>query len=69
MSFSRSDIFFESFGQLCRGWLYLPAATGPHPVIVMAHGFGAVKEMGLDAYAERLGLTPEQLRTIQERIQ
>ena len=53
MSFSRSDISFESFGQLCRGWLYLPAAAGPHPVIVMAHGFGAVKEMGLDAFAER----------------
>ena len=53
MSFSRSDSSFESFGQLCRGWLYLPAAAGPHPVIVMAHGFGAVKEMGLDAFAER----------------
>lgn len=53
MGFSRSDISFESSGQLCRGWLYLPAAAGPHPVIVMAHGFGAVKEMGLDAYAER----------------
>lgn len=53
MGFSRSDISFESSGQLCRGWLYLPAAAGPHPVIVMAHGFGAVKEMGLDAYAKR----------------
>lgn len=52
MGFSRSDISFESSGQLCRGWLYLPAAAGPHPVIVMAHGFGAVKEMGLDAYAK-----------------
>ncbi|MCW8873395.1 MAG: alpha/beta hydrolase [Xanthomonadales bacterium] len=53
MSFSRSEISFESAGQHCRGWLYLPVAAGPHPVIVMAHGFGAVKEMGLDAYAER----------------
>jgi pimeloyl-ACP methyl ester carboxylesterase len=53
MDFSRDDISFESAGQPCRGWLYLPAATGPHPVIVMAHGFGAVKEMGLDRFAER----------------
>jgi pimeloyl-ACP methyl ester carboxylesterase len=53
MEFSRSDISFPSSGQLCRGWLYLPAAQGPHATIVMAHGFGAVKEMGLDRFAER----------------
>jgi pimeloyl-ACP methyl ester carboxylesterase len=32
--------------------LYLPAG-GPAPVIVMAHGLGAVRGMRLDAYAER----------------
>ena len=53
MNFSRSDISFASCGQRCRGWLYLPEARGPHAVVVMAHGFGAVKEMGLDRYAER----------------
>jgi pimeloyl-ACP methyl ester carboxylesterase len=53
MEFDRHDISFSSAGQPCRGWLYLPAAAGPHPVIVMAHGFGAVKEMGLDRFAER----------------
>ena len=36
-----------------RGWLYLPdEPRGPAPAIVMAHGFSAVKEMYLDAYAE-----------------
>ncbi len=33
-------------------WLYRPAAAGSHPLIVMSHGLGAVKEMGLDHYAE-----------------
>jgi len=32
---------------------HTPAGEGPHPVIVMGHGLGAVKEMRLDAYAER----------------
>jgi len=36
-------------GVLLRGWYY-PAA--PAPVVVMAHGFSAVKEMYLDRYAE-----------------
>jgi len=53
MDFSRSDIAFPSSGQLCRGWLYTPAAPGPHATVLMAHGFGAVKEMGLDRFAER----------------
>lgn len=51
----RQDIAFESSGQICRGWLFLPATsgTGKPPVIVMAHGLGAIKEMGLEAYAQR----------------
>src|SRR5205823_9537461 len=40
-------------GMTLRGWLYLPdRAAGPVPTIVMAHGFSAVKEMYLDAFAE-----------------
>ncbi|WAC57311.1 alpha/beta hydrolase [Gordonia sp. SL306] len=52
---SRRDVEFRSggAGDLCRGWLYLPDAATPAPVIVMAHGLGAVKEMRLDAFAER----------------
>ena len=53
MDFSRRDIVFPSSGQLCRGWLYTPAAPGPHATLLMAHGFGAVKEMGLDRFAQR----------------
>ncbi|MGE3286863.1 MAG: alpha/beta hydrolase [Pseudonocardia sp.] len=49
----RSDIEFDADGTTLRGWLYLPPGhEGPHPAVVMAHGFTALKEMGLDDYAE-----------------
>jgi uncharacterized protein len=48
----RTDIEFDADGVCLRGWLYQPTGTGPHPLVVMAHGFSAVKEMGLDDYAE-----------------
>jgi uncharacterized protein len=49
----REDVEFDAAGVRLRGWLYLPdEARGPVPAIVMAHGFSAVKEMYLDAYAE-----------------
>ncbi len=52
------DAEFATAGQRLRGWLYLPEnrpdkRNGPLPAVVMAHGFSAVKEMFLDAYAER----------------
>ena len=52
---TREDISFLSDGQRCVGWFYHAEADGPadKPCIVMAHGLGAVKEMRLDAYAER----------------
>lgn len=34
-------------------WLYRPPGSGPAPLLVMAHGLGAVRTMRLDAYAER----------------
>lgn len=52
----RTDISFASGdnNELCRGWLYLPDdRRGRVPAVVMAHGFGAVKELRLDAYAEK----------------
>lgn len=54
MTTSRSDIEFKSgpAGALCRGWYY-PGRSDDAPVIVMAHGLGGVKEMRIDAYAER----------------
>jgi uncharacterized protein len=49
----REDVEFDAAGVRLRGWLYLPdEPRGPVPAIVMAHGFSAVKEMYLDAYAE-----------------
>jgi alpha-beta hydrolase superfamily lysophospholipase len=49
----RNDIEFEGFdGTTLRGWWYEPPERSA--AIAMAHGFSAVKEMALDAYAERL---------------
>lgn len=49
----RLDVQFTSGDALCAAWLLLPNSDTPAPVIVMAHGLGAVREMRLDAYAER----------------
>ncbi|MGM0563898.1 MAG: alpha/beta hydrolase [Pseudomonadota bacterium] len=55
-AFERSDVHFRSGSDVCHAWLYRPAsaaATEPLPVIVMAHGLGAIKRGGLAAFAER----------------
>lgn len=49
----RINVEFQSGGESCAAWLYLPESTKPAPVIVMAHGLGAVRSMRLDAFAER----------------
>ena len=50
----RKDIEFKTEdGIKLRGWHYLPEKrTGKVPIIVMAHGFSAVKEMYLDRFAD-----------------
>jgi fermentation-respiration switch protein FrsA (DUF1100 family) len=49
----RDDIEISAEGATLRGWLYLPEGNSrPVPAVVMAHGFSAVKEMYLDAFAE-----------------
>ena len=52
---TRTDVTFPSGDATCAAWLYTPKtpATGKRPIIVMAHGLGGVKEMRLDAFAER----------------
>jgi cephalosporin-C deacetylase-like acetyl esterase len=50
---SRLDITFRSGGSDCAAWLYLPASRGPFPTIVMGHGLGGIRQMRLDAFAER----------------
>ena len=49
---ARTDVSFDADGTTLRGWLYRPETPPPHPIVVMAHGFSALKEMGLDDYAE-----------------
>lgn len=51
---TRSDVEFTSGGVTCRAWLYLPdGASSTPPIIVMAHGLGAIRQMRLDAFADR----------------
>lgn len=50
---AREDIRFPSGEDSISAWLYRPAGDGPTPLLVMAHGLGAVRSMRLDAYAER----------------
>ncbi|RIR60949.1 alpha/beta fold hydrolase [Mycobacteroides abscessus] len=49
----RFDITFVAESAKCAGWIYLADVACPAPCIVMAHGLAGVKEMRLDAYAER----------------
>lgn len=56
----RRDVKISVAGDSCAAWYYVPtpkkasaASDFRPPVIVMAHGLGSVKEMRLDAYAER----------------
>jgi dienelactone hydrolase len=49
----RRDVTFDSGGDQCAAWLYTPDSPGPHPIAVLAHGFGGVREARLWAYAER----------------
>src|SRR3954453_11513502 len=49
----REDIEFHSGGNTCAAWLYRPEGDEPHPIVVLAHGFGGVREARLWAYAER----------------
>jgi uncharacterized protein len=50
----REDVRFASGGEECAAWLWPPAdSDAPAPCVVLGHGFGALKEARLDAYAER----------------
>jgi pimeloyl-ACP methyl ester carboxylesterase len=49
----REDVWFNSGSDRISAWLYRPDDDGDTPLLVMAHGLGAVRTMRLDAYAER----------------
>lgn len=54
---SREDVSFTSGSNSDQArisaWLYRPSGGNDAPLLVMAHGLGAVRTMRLDAYAER----------------
>ena len=59
---ARIDIRFASGTDECGAWLYLPETagaagsterSGAPPVVVLGHGFGALRQYRLDAFAER----------------
>ena len=53
-SWSRKDVSFEVKERLLSAWLYLPKKlAAPAPCIIMGHGLGGTKDMGLEAYAVR----------------
>lgn len=48
----RTDVRIPVAGATLAGWLYLPDTSEPrHPLIVLSHGFSALKSMGLHDYA------------------
>lgn len=54
----REDAEFVSHGVRCSAWVYRPESSAgepatPAPAIVMAHGFGCIRDLRLPAYAER----------------
>jgi dienelactone hydrolase len=56
VSMQREDVWFNSGHNRISAWLYRPDGDGSEigaPLLVMAHGLGAVRTMRLDAYAER----------------
>lgn len=50
---TRRDITFDSDGDTCAAWLFLPEGVERPPVVILGHGLGATREMRLDAFAER----------------
>jgi dienelactone hydrolase len=53
-TWTRFDVWIPSGSERLAAWLYRPApARETAPCIVMAHGFGGVRELRLDAFAER----------------
>ena len=52
-AFTRQDVRFDSGETYCSAWLYLPKGVKNPPIVVLGHGFGATREMRLDAFSER----------------
>ena len=54
LSWLRKEVSFKVKGASLSAWLYLPEnLSAPVPCIVMGHGLGGTKDMGLEQYAVR----------------
>lgn len=53
MQVVRHDLRFDSGEAYCSAWLFLPVGVERPPIVVLGHGLGAIREMRLDAFAER----------------
>ncbi|MDE2419643.1 MAG: alpha/beta hydrolase [Gammaproteobacteria bacterium] len=49
----RQDVVFTSEGLRCSAWFYSANSNGKQPCVILAHGLAGIKEMRLDAYAEK----------------
>jgi fermentation-respiration switch protein FrsA (DUF1100 family) len=47
-----TDVRFAANGLTLAGRLYRPTTPGPHPLVILSHGFSALMAMGLGDYAE-----------------
>jgi pimeloyl-ACP methyl ester carboxylesterase len=50
---TRQGLAFPSGNDRCSATLYLPRGVEKPPVVILGHGLGATRDMGLDAYAAR----------------
>ncbi|WP_374026377.1 alpha/beta hydrolase [Mycobacterium sp. HNNTM2301] len=53
LSYVRRDVTFMSGDTPCAAWLYRPDGVENPPIVALAHGFAALRELRLDAYATR----------------
>ena len=48
------DVAFSADGIVLRGWLRVPEGEGPHPLVILAHGLGGLKEWTIPDVADAL---------------
>ncbi len=48
------EVEFFSNGLVLRGWLRCPDGDGPHPLVILAHGLGGLKEWTIPEVADAL---------------
>ncbi len=49
---AQRDVEFTADGLALRGWLRLPGGEGPHPLAILAHGLGGLKEWTIPEVAD-----------------